>query len=246
MLAEVQIRLHKYSEALHSLEQALDEYGILIHGCVDKNRIREATEVLEKYHSLCINVPDSLQEAMRRVERKLMQLLTEILSCEFIKHLEEARSLSLRVKPIGFFGGDRKLFRRLLHTIENQILHNQTRNLTELTIGVAEILVKRTNIPSSLLEELRFTVTTGLTLPLTVVNLLQEQVNATQSPCTYPEFSQMAFRLFVFLALLLGTSAFFKCVEHASCDRPFTLILTIAFGTVLFLVFLLVITSIFS
>ena len=257
MLAEVQIRLHKYSEALFSLEEVLDENGILLHGnwtlCVESYvykgsfyRIRVATEVLERYHSLYINVPDSLHETMRRVERKLMQLLTDILSCDFIEEEKGARSGSDRSTS----NSDEEFFRRLHHIIKKQILHNHTRNLTELTIGVAEILVKRTNISSSSVQELRVTVTTGLTLPLSVVNLLRDsikkQVNTTQSPCTYPEFSFIAFRLFVFLALLLGTFAFFKCVEHAQPDRPFTLILTIAFGTVLFLFFLLVITSIFS
>ena len=256
-LAEVQIRLHKYSEALFYLEKGLDQNGVLIHGdsplFVESYyhggliyRIHVATEVLERYHSLYINVPDSLHETMRRVERKLMQLLTDILSCDFIEEEKGARSGSDRSTS----NSDEEFFRRLHHIIKKQILHNHTRNLTELTIGVAEILVKRTNIPSSSVQELRVTVTTGLTLPLSAVNLLRDsikkQVNTTQSPCTYPEFSFMAFRLFVFLALLLGTSAFFKCVEYAHPDRPFTLILTIAFGTVLFLFFLWVITSIFS
>ena len=259
MLAEVQIRLHKYSEALFSLEELLDEHGILIHAnwtlCVGNYfrgegliyRIRLATEVLEIYHSLYINVPDSLHETMQRVEHKLMQLLTEILSCEYLVDEKEAR-----MEYFLFEFGVTELF-RFHHIIKNQISHNHTRDLTELTIGVAEILVKRTNNPSSLVDELRVTVTTGLTLPLSVVNLLQDslkkQVNAAQSPCTYPEFtnfSLMAFRLFVPLALLLGTLAFFKCVEHAHRDRPFTLILTIALGTVLFLFFLWVITPIFS
>ena len=257
VLAEVQIRLHKYSEALFSLEEVLDENGILLHGnwtlCVESYvyigsfyRIRVATEVLERYHSLYINVPDSLHEAMRRVERKLMQLLTEILSCEYL----EDEKLARREYDIFQFGVT-ELF-RFHHIIKNQMSHNHTRDLTELTIGVAEILVKRTNNPS-LVDELRVTVTTGLTLPLSVVNLLRDsikkQVNAAQSPCAYTEFtnfSLVAFRLFVPLAFLLGTLAFFKCVEHAHPDRPFTLILTIAFGTVLFLFFLLVITSIFS
>ena len=259
MLAEVQIRLHKYSEALFSLEEVLDGYGILIHGnwtlCVGNYfygegfiyRICLATEVLEIYHSLYISVPDNLHETMRRVEHKLMQLLTEILSCEYLEDEKLAR-----MEYVIFQFGVTKLF-RFHHIIKNQISHNHTRDLTELTIGVAEILVKRTKNPSSLVDELRVTVTTGLTLPLSVVNLLQDslkkQVNAAQSPCTYPEFtnfSLIAFRLFVPLAFLLGTLAFFKCVEHAQPDRPFTLILTIAFGTVLFLFFLWVITSIFS
>ena len=202
MLAEVQIRLHKYSEALFSLEEELDEYGILVHGnwtlCEKddggNHRIRVATEVLEIYHSLYIIVPESLQEAMRRVERKLMQLLTEILSCEYVNDEKAAR----RGRPLSVYGISDKLFRRLHHIIKKQISDNHTRNLTELTIGVAEIILKRLFNPSSLVDELRVTL------------------------------------------------AFFKCVEHAQPDRPFTLILTIAFGTVLFLVFLLVITSIFS
>ena len=261
MLAEVQIGLHKYSEALFSLEEELDEYGNLIHAnwtlCVGKYfygegliyRIFLAPEVLEIYHSLYISVPDSLHEIMRRVEHKLMQLLTEILSCEYLEDEKAAESVSRRFR---FFGIADEFFRRLHHIIKKQISHNHTRNLTELTIGLAEILTKGLG-NATLMEELRVTVTTGLTLPLSAVNLLRnsikKQVNAAQSPCAHPEFtnfSLMAFRLFVPLAFLLGTLAFFKCVEHAHPDRPFTLILTIAFGTVLFLFFLWVIMSIFS
>ena len=262
VLVEVQIRLHKYSEALFFLEEVLDWYGILLHGnwtlCFDKYyyegliyRIRVGTEVVERYHSLYINVPESLHEAMRRVERKLMQLVTEIISCEYLKDLEEARRPS-ESRIFAILEGDTKLFRRLHHIIKKQISHNYTRNLTELTIGLAEILAKGT-YNATLMEELRVTVTTGLTFPLSVVNLLQDsikkQVGAALSTRTHPDFtnfSLMVFRLFVPLAFLLGTLALFKCVEHAQPDRPFTLILTIAFGTVLFLVFLLVITSIFS
>ena len=263
MLAEVQIRLHKYSEALFSLEEVLDGYGILIHGnwtlCVGNYfygegfiyRICLATEVLEIYHSLYISVPDNLHETMRRVEHKLMQLLTEILFCEYLWDETAARSWIRR--SISLYEIDEVLFRRLHHIIKNLISHNHTRNLTELTIEVAESIVKVADIPLLLVEELRVTVTTGLTPPLSVVNLLRnlikKQVNAAQSPWAHLKFinfSLMAFRLFVFLAFLLGTSAFFICVEHASCDRPFTLILIIAFGTVLFLFFLWIITSIFS
>ena len=70
-----------------------------------------ATEVLERYHSLYINVPDSLQEAMRRVERKLMELLVEILSCEYLK--DEECNL-FRRNSISYWD-DTELFRRLLH-----------------------------------------------------------------------------------------------------------------------------------
>ena len=270
MLAEVQTGLHKYSEALFSSKEVLDEYAIRIHcnwtlcvgNCYGRNelisRIRVATEVLGIYHSLYINVPYSLHETMQRVERKLMQLLTEIHFCAwyeihfcawYVQDKKAATSVSCRFIPYGF---NEKFFRKLHHIIKKQISHNHTRNLTELTIGLAEILAKET-YNATLMEELRVTVTTGLTFPLSVVNLLQDslkkQVGAALSTRTHPDFtnfSLMAFRLFVFLALLLGTFAFFKCVEHAQPDRPFTLILTIAFGTVLFLFFLWVIMSIFS
>ena len=237
-LAEVQIKLYKYREALCTLEEVLDENGFLLHGnwtrCVETYRghyvICVATDVLENYHSFFINMPDSLHETMRRVERKLIQLLTEILSCEYLENEEEAKSRygGLRIIPY------EELFRRLLHIIKKQISHNHTRNITELTIGVAEILLKRLLFPSSLVDELRVTVTTGVTFPLSAVELLQDsikkQVSATLSP--FINFSLIAFNCLVSLAFLL---AFFQCVEHAPCDRPLTLILTIAFGTVLIL-----------
>ena len=241
LLAKVQISLHKYSEALSSLEEVLNGYGILFYGnwtrCAEdyggNERISLASEVLERYHSLYINVPDSLQEAMRRVERKLMELLAEILSCEYLKDLEEARRPA-NGRYIGPNKAYEEVFTRLHHIIKNQISLNHTRNLTELTIGVAEILLKRLLFPSSLADELRVTVTTGVTFPLSAVNLLQDsikkQVSATLSPFT--NFSLIAFNCLVSLAFLL---AFFQCVEHAPCDRPFTLILIIAFGTVLIL-----------
>ena len=72
-LAEVQIGLHKYSEALSSLEEVLDECVILLlltpcakwpHDSAGHERIRVAIEVLDIYHSLYINVPDSLHETV--------------------------------------------------------------------------------------------------------------------------------------------------------------------------------------
>ena len=212
-LAEVQIRLHKYSEALYSLEGILDGYGILLHDnwtccleeCKRNNRMHAATAVLEIYHSLYINVPDSLQKTMRRVEHKLMQLLTEILSCEYLDDEIEALSISESPGVTKRCGDDLELFRKLFHIIEKQISLNHTRNITELTIGVAEIFTER-RISSRLVDELRVTVKMGLTFPLSVVNLLQDslkkQVNATLSIslCMYAEFSN--FSLVVLFCIL--------------------------------------------
>ena len=233
-LVSVQIRLHKYSESLSSLEEVLDEYGILLHRdwtrcvevCGNIHRIRVATEVLERYQSLYANAPDSLHEVMRGVERKSMELLVEILSCEYLKDQEEARRPADGIFII-LNESDKDLFRRLLHIIKKQISHNHTRNLTELTIGVAEILTKGKYNATLLVDELRVTVTTGLTLPLSVVNLLQDSIKKQVTPCPYPEltnFSLVAFTYFVSMVFLLATFALFKCVVRGPHrDRFFTL-----------------------
>ena len=239
-LAEVQIKLYKYREALCTLEEVLDENGFLLHGnwtrCVETYRghyvICVATDVLENYHSFFINMPDSLHETMRRVERKSMEHLVGILSCAYVKDIEEARSLYGRHRFTSY-KTDEELFRRLLHIINKQISHNETRNLTELLIGVAEILIKETDIPSSLVDELR-AVTTGLTFPLSVMNLLQDSIkNEVSATLPFTSFSLIGFACFLSLAFLF--LAFFQCAEHAHHDRPLTLISTIAFGTLLIL-----------
>ena len=251
VLAEVQIRLHKYSEALSSLEEVLDGYGIVLddnstlcgEGYGGNVTIRGATEVLEIYHSLYSNTADSLHETMRRVERKLMQLFAEIFSCEYVKDTEGATSLSESRRAIKFHGDDPELCRRLFHIINKHISHNNTsKKLTELTIGIAEILTKGRHIPSSLVDELRDIVTTGVAFPLSCLDMLPDlvdkHISSALSPCMYPEFtnfSLIVFSYFVPLVFLLGTLAFFQCAEHAHHDRPFTLILTISYGTVLIL-----------
>ena len=218
-LAEVQIRSRRYSEALSFLEEVLDEYGILLHGnwtrcvevCGNNHRIRVATEVLDRYHSLYINVPYSLHETMRRVERKSMEHLVRILSCAYVKDLEEARSLYGRHRFTSY-KTDEELFRRLLHIINKQISHNETRNLTELLIGVAEILIKETDIPSSLVDELRVTMTTGLTFPLSVMNLLQDSIkNEVSATLPFTSFSLIGFACFFFIVSVFVLSIFSMC-----------------------------------
>ena len=178
-----------------------------------------------------------------------MELLVEILSCEYLKDQEEARRPADGIFII-LNESDKDLFRRLLHIIKKQISHNHTRNLTELTIGVAEILTKGKYNATLLVDELRVTVSTGLTLPLSVVNLLQDSIKKQVMPCTYPEltnFSLVAFTYFVSMAFLLSTFALFKCVVRGPHrDRLFPLILTIAFATLLILFSVGYITPIFT
>ena len=164
-----------------------------------------------------------------------MELLGVVLPYEYLEKILRRRSPSQSL----FVSLAEELLRRLHHIIKIQISHNYTRNLLELTTGVALNLAVGPLGGTPLASEFLVTVERDVTLPINIRVHDYKYCIASISPFTHPEFtnfSLVAFTYFVSLAILRRPLHYLNdCVARPHYGRLFTLILTIAFSPLVIL-----------